>query len=239
MAGPPDFVGIGVQKAGTTWWYSLIVEHPRVSDRPSIHKERHFFARFGAEAFGPGDIAQFHGWFPRRAGTITGEWTPDYFFYPWVPPLLAAAAPEARLLLILRDPIERFRSGLAHQRRSGADHVGSMQAEAIGRSLYAGALRRWQDHFPASQILVLQYEACVADPERHLERTYTFLGLDPEFRPRDLGGRVNTTAEKARLPADALGRLREILAPDLALLAELLPDLDMSLWPTAGRETSS
>ena len=47
--GPPGFVGIGVQKAGTSWWYRLVVDHPQVSHRPSIHKERHFFARFGTD----------------------------------------------------------------------------------------------------------------------------------------------------------------------------------------------
>jgi hypothetical protein len=234
--GPPDFVGIGVQKAGTSWWYRLIIEHPLVSDRSSIHKERHFFARFGAEEFGPGDIADYRGWFPRWPGTITGEWTPDYFYYPWVPSLLAAAAPDARLLLMLRDPVQRFRSGLAHQLRNGADHVGSMQAEAVGRSLYSQSLRRWQRQFPSSQLLVLQYEACVADPDKQLERTYAFLGLDPDFRPSNLEGEVNKTEEvKAGLPADALDRLVEIVEPDLAALAELLPEFDLSLWPSAGR----
>ncbi len=43
--GPPDFVGIGVQKAGTTWWYRLLTAHPGVSSRPGIHKERHFLSR--------------------------------------------------------------------------------------------------------------------------------------------------------------------------------------------------
>ena len=94
-AGPPDFVGIGAQKAGTTWWYSLIAAHPGVTSRPDIHKERHFLSRFGAERFTPTDIDRYHGWFPRRAGTIAGEWTPDYLSCPWVAPLLSLAAPRA------------------------------------------------------------------------------------------------------------------------------------------------
>jgi hypothetical protein len=232
--GPPGFVGIGVQKAGTSWWYRLIVRHPDVSD-PPIHKERHFFARFGAEAFGPGAIDDYHAWFPRQVGTMAGEWTPDYFYYPWVPSLLAEAAPDTKLLLILRDPVQRFRSGLAHQVRNGADHVGSAQAEAVGRSLYSDALRRWQACFPPEQLLVMQYETCVAAPVRQLVKTYEFLGLDPSYRPADLREEVNKTVEaKAGLPEDALGRLEEIFAPDLAALAGLLPDLDLSLWPSAG-----
>ena len=46
--GPPDFVGIGVQKAGTTWWYELMLTHPGIFAPAGIHKERHFFDRFGA-----------------------------------------------------------------------------------------------------------------------------------------------------------------------------------------------
>ena len=127
-------------------------------------------------------------WFPRLVGTIAGEWTPDYFYYPWVPALLAEAAPAAKLLLILRDPVQRFRSGLAHQIRNGADHVGSTQAEAIGRSLYSDALRRWRACFPAEQLLIMLYEECVAEPGKQLARTYEYLGLDPDFQPADIAG---------------------------------------------------
>ena len=91
-AGAPDFVGIGVQKAGTTWWYTLILSHPDVSSRSNIHKERHFFDRFGSRSFATSDISDYHGWFPRSPGTRAGEWTPDYFSYAWVPPLLHRAA---------------------------------------------------------------------------------------------------------------------------------------------------
>jgi Sulfotransferase family len=233
-SGPPGFVGIGVQKAGTSWWHRLIIDHPQVSDRPSIHKERHFFARFGAEQFTATDVADYHAWFPRKIGTITGEWTPDYFAYPWVPPLMAKAAPDTRLLVILRDPVQRFRSGLAHQIRNGADHVGSSQAEALGRSLYADSLRRWRANFPAEQLLVLQYEQCVADPSGQLARTYAHLGLDEGHRPADLAGEVNKTVEgKADLPADARARLEEIVAADIADLTTQLPEFDFSLWTSA------
>ena len=58
--GPPDFVGIGVQKGGTTWWYDLLMTHPRLYARADIHKERHYFDRFGAEAVGlPPDACVF------------------------------------------------------------------------------------------------------------------------------------------------------------------------------------
>ena len=57
VAGAPDFVGIGVQKAGTSWWYELIAAHPQVTARPDLHKERHYFDRFAMKAFGPAEVA--------------------------------------------------------------------------------------------------------------------------------------------------------------------------------------
>ena len=223
-----------MQKAGTSWWYQMIMRHPGVSGRPSIHKERHFFARFGAEPFGPSDVADYRAWFPHERGTISGEWTPDYFDCPWVPELMAQAAPDGRMLVVLRDPVQRFRSGLAHQSRDGGDHVGSVQTRALQRSLYANALRRWQSYFPPEQLLVLQYEACAARPIDQLVRTYEFLGLDPDYRPPNLSAKVNRTViTKADLPEDARARLEELVAPDVAALTGLAPDLDLSLWPSA------
>jgi hypothetical protein len=233
--GPPEFVGIGVQKAGTTWWFRLIVEHPDASQVLSVNKELHFFARFGAQAFGSSDVADYHRQFPRRKGAVTGEWTPDYLYYPWVPPLVAQAAPDAKLLLILRDPIERFRSGLAGEIRNGAAHVGATIAEVVGYTMYAENLRRWLDHFPVEQILILQYERCVDQPEEQLALTYRFLGLDPDYHPTTIRRPVNKTIEdKISLDPDVKSRLRDIFAPDVAELAKLVPALDLSLWDGIG-----
>jgi hypothetical protein len=243
--GPPDFVGIGAQKAGTTWWFQLIIGHPQATNLLTtatghdlfgpIQKERHFFGRFGTESFGDEHVAQYHRWFPRRRGTITGEWTPDYLAYPWVPPLVARAAPEAKLLLILRDPVTRFRSGYASAIRHGSAHVGETVAQAMEHSMYAANVARWLDHFPAGQLLVLQYERCVADPAQQLKETYRFLGLDPDYRPADLERPINATREgKTRIDDDVTRRLREVFAPDVAALARLVPSLDLSLWEEVG-----
>jgi hypothetical protein len=230
--GPPDFVGIGVQKAGTTWWYQLIVSHPDVSARPGIHKERHFLSRFGTAAFGPAEIRDYHGWFPRRPGTMAGEWTPDYLYFPWVPPLLAAAAPDVRLVVMLRDPIERFRSGLAHQLRHRAPPTGATVAEAVVRGFYHQSLARWCEHFASDRLLLLQYERCTRDPAGELARSYRFLGLDDGFHPEHLGRPVAVTAEgKVDLDDDARRRLIDTYTPDVVALAGRLPGIDLSLWP--------
>ncbi|HTU37560.1 MAG TPA: sulfotransferase [Acidimicrobiales bacterium] len=234
VAGPPDFVGIGAQKAGTTWWFGLIASHPEVAHRADIHKERHFFDRFATNSFGPEDCAQYHGWFPRRAGTVTGEWTPDYLHLGWVPPLLMETAPRAQLLVLLRDPVERFGSGLAHHRGHRGALTAEVYADALVRGFYGQALEEWRRHYPPEQILVLQYERCVQDPWGELERTYQFLGLPP-FRPDAVTEHVNKKRTEVALPDDACRRLREVYAPDVMKLVESTPDVEPSLWPNFSR----
>ncbi len=231
--GPPDFVGIGVQKGGTSWWYQLIVDHPDVSARDAIHKERHYLSHFGAEPFGSGEVRRYAEWFPRRPGTIAGEWTPDYLAYPWVAPLLARAAPGAKVLVMLRDPVERFRSGLSFRLGQGAPDNVETVVDAVNQGFYARHLRRYLDHFPEEQILVLQYEKCIIDPAGQLAATYRFLGLS-EHAPEHLLRPVNVSGRKLDLDPGAHRRLAELYAPDLADLAALVPGLDLSLWPTGG-----
>ncbi len=228
-AGPPDFVGIGVQKGGTSWWYELIADHPGVTVRDTIHKERHYLSHFGTEPFGAEEVKRYEGWFPRRAGTIAGEWTPDYLAYPWVAPLLARAAPSTKLLVILRDPLERLRSGLSFRLSQGALHTESTVAEAVRQSFYAGPLRHFLDYFPAEQLLVLQYERCITDPAGQLAATYRFLGLT-DHQPEDLRRPVNVSGNKLAIDPEARTRLIDLYAPDVADLASLRPDLDLSLW---------
>jgi hypothetical protein len=229
-AGPPDFVGIGVQKGGTSWWYELIADHPWVTSRSDIHKERHYLSRFGIEPFQNTDVETYHGWFPRWDGTITGEWTPDYLGYPWVAGLLARAAPEAKLLVILRDPVERFRSGLSFRLSQGAFATEATVTEAFRQGFYARCLRRFLDYFPAEQFLVLQYERCAADPGRELDATYRFLGL-PEYRPDRLDRSINVSSEKVPIHQEALQRLTDLYTPDVHELLTLFPHIDTSLWP--------
>ncbi len=241
VTGPPDFVGVGVQKAGTSWWYELIVEHPQVFERSDIPKERHYLSQFCVEPFGPAEVRNYHGWFPRTAGTVTGEWTPDYFAYPWVAPLLAEAAPEAKILVLLRDPVDRFRSGLTFRHRMGAPHTSVTVADAVRQGFYARWLARLYEFFPASQVLVQQYERCRIDPAGQLEATYEFLELE-QYRPTELRREVNVSSGgKIDLDSGARHRLIECYADDVAALAQLVPGLDLSLWSnfTDGATTSS
>jgi hypothetical protein len=228
--GPPDFVGIGVQKAGTSWWYELIADHPGVWARPDLHKERQYFSHLADRPFGPAEVATYAAWFPRRPGTLTGEWTPDYFGFAWVAPLLAEAAPQAKLLVLLRDPVERFRSGLSYRLSQGAEPTDATVADAVRQGFYARCLRRYLDHFAEDRILVLQYESCAADPLPQLQATYRFLGLS-EHVPVDLLRPVNPSGEKVPLDTEARSRLADLYRADVDELCRLVPTIDRSRWP--------
>jgi hypothetical protein len=238
VVGPPDFVGIGAQKSGTTRWYELIAAHPDVASRADIHKERHFFGRFAVRPFGEADTETYHSWFPRPVGAIAGEWTPDYLNQPWVPPLVAKSAPDVRLLLLVRDPVERFRSGLSHHHRHAGRITADVHADAVARGFYGRWLELWLAHVPRDRVLVLQYERCVADPAGELERTYRFLGLSP-FNPPGLWSRVSASRELAPLDPDVRRRLAGVYTRDIRLLCELVPDLDLDLWPSAAGSRAS
>ncbi len=229
--GSPDFVGIGVQKAGTTWWYHLLVSHPDVAEHPTVHKERHFFDRFATAEFGSEDAERYRGWFPRPADTVTGEWTPDYFSQPRTPELLVRAAPDAKLLLLLRDPVERYRSGVAHDRRMGAYRRERSEAVALERGFYRRWLDLWLQSFDRQQLLVLQFEQCVLDPVGQYLSTLEFLGLD-EFHPDHLQLTERSDQRpQDSLPIDERRRLVQAYESDVLALAERLPGLDLRLWP--------
>lgn len=230
--GAPDFVGVGTQKSGTTWWYLVIATHPGVHDVKAANKERHFFGRYFDAPFTNDDVLSYHRWFPRPDDRLVGEWTPGYMHQQWVPRLLAEAAPDAKLLVLLRDPIERYRSGLTHYAARGSHLESHLAIEAVARGMYAQQLR-WLTHsFPTEQILVLQYEACRNDPLTASRRTFEFLGVDPEQETAGIASEVNATrVEKIVVPDHLRRTLQELYQPEIEDLLTLVPEIDLDLWP--------
>jgi hypothetical protein len=231
--GPPDFVGIGAQKAGTSWWYDLVCSHPGVYCHPDFHKERHFLSALGAGYdLGIDRLADYEGWFPRPPGTVTGEWTPDYLYFHWVPELLSRVAPSAKLLVLLRDPIERFRSGLTHQSVNGSGGSAAGAEEAFARGLYASQLARWAGYFPREQFLVLQYERCRQDPAGQLAATYAFLGLDDGFVPPGADEPPPPpVVQRPVLSEERRALLVGLYQDDVIALVRSYPEVDLGLWP--------
>ncbi len=234
ISGPPDFVGVGTQRSGTTWWFQTLLGHPQIRAPKGKRKEQHFFDRFCAQELTGADIAEYHARFPRKPGQIAGEWTPRYMHDFWTPPLIARAAPEAKLLIMFRDPIERFRSGVPHRlSRTAEARMEAVTADAIERGRYATQLERVLAYHDAERILILQYEKCVADPATHYRRTLEFLGVDPEHEHDGFQTRRGTTqaAKKQPLWDDMMDGLRAVMEPEVLRLAAMTPEIDIARWP--------
>jgi hypothetical protein len=202
----------------------------------------HWFDRFWAQDPQAGLRADYAGWFPRPEGGITGEWTPTYLADVWVPPLLAEAAPDTRIVVLLADPLPRFLA--AYARAVAAQPPRWDERDAIGqfmRGLHAEQLRALWRVFPRGQVMLLQEEACRDDPAGQLARTFTYLGVAPDASlaaptmqapaaPRDPGAAVHEPIRRA---------IENAYAVEVEQLALLAPELDFDRWsiphPGGGR----
>jgi hypothetical protein len=229
--GPPTFIGIGTMKSGTSWWSHQLFSHPDVAG--AVRKELHYFQHGWNKVFDEDAIRRYHRYFPRPPGMVTGEWTPRYMTDPWTPARLRKAAPEARLLVNLRDPMPRLISNLRHYINRWGPLAPRFLIEAIEQGRYATQLRRVLQHFPRQQVLVLQLENCIEEPERELARTYRFVGLDPDFVPDELHQpRKVARGEPLDLGGELYDAALEIYSEEMKLLAEDWPELDLSRWPS-------
>ena len=233
--GPPDFVGVGTQRSGTTWWFRELLSHPGIRAPRKGRKELHFFDRYGAEPLLDEHIPEYFDLFRRHPHQICGEWTPRYMGDPWTLRLLKRVVPDAKLLVLLRDPIERYRSGIVHEASRSRKTRKRFQiaSDAIERGRYATQLRRVYDHFDADRVLVLQYERCTTDTLAQYARTLRFLGVDDSHVPEDMKRARGTTmaAKKTNLWADMLEGLHAALDGEVLELRTMVPDLDVSAWP--------
>jgi hypothetical protein len=230
---PPDFVGVGAQRAGTTWWFSLLLQHPLIDGPNGLPKELHFFDPYWKQSFDSNAIARYREYFARPRGHLAGEWTPRYMHDAWVPPLLARAAPDAKVLVMVRDPIDRYVSGLAFDLSRGAPAHPVIATDAFARGLYYRQLSHLLTYFKKEQILLLQYEKCVADTDGELSKTLRFLGVHGlESGKGSAVERVNASHRtKPRLSETELTVLAAAYADDVLALARAFSEIDLDLWP--------
>lgn len=242
----PGYIVIGTHKGGTSSIQSYLIQHPQLSG--GTHKEVHFFDY------------QFHrglNWyrsvFPRTAdlpvGTVTGEATPFYMVHPLVPERIAKTLPDVKLIVLLRDPVERSISHYYHQVRRGREkldlHQGfAAEAERISdekrrllagevfkpepfrrfsyteRSLYADQLKRWFKYFPREQFFIDTSERFYSDTENFLKDVFGFIGVDPSARIPNLRPR-NVGLPREDDP-ELKAKLSEYFAPHNKELEALL-----------------
>ncbi len=201
----PDFFVAGAPKAGTTALHAALAQHPSLY--LSAVKEPKFFLTDGPPPTqgGPGDAKTYreHVW--RRPdyealfeaappGTLRGESTPFYLYSRDALQRIREQVPQARLILVLRDPIERAHSNWAHLWSAGLDPIddflGACAAEdqraAAGWAdfwrykklgLYGEQLEYLYQLFPREQVLQFRYRTMVDDPAGTLDKICGFLGV--------------------------------------------------------------
>jgi hypothetical protein len=208
-----------------------IADHPDVAPSRSVDDAALAFGRFGTDGFGPDQIDRFHALFPRRPGRIIGHWSADGLSYPWVAPLLARAAPRAKVIVLVRDPVDLLQAGLAATADRPPD-TGWNLADHVDQGFFGSQLTRLRGVFPPDQVRVLQYERCLLDPAGVLAQTFEFLGVDASERPvLPHPPSAEARARGVRLDTAAWSRLCAMYADDVAVLSHLLPGLDLGLWP--------
>ena len=211
---PQHFFLIGAMKAGTSSMYEHLAAHPAIY--PASRKEPRFFANPGPSA------RDFSAYAALFAGRTTETWTFEastaYTKYPMisgVPERIHAAFPEARMIYLLRDPVERICSAYLHnlaagrERRSLEEAVFGDSPEYLSVSRYHLQVSQYLRVFPRQRILLLFFEAFIADVGGTLEQVARFLQLESGFDPVETTRRDNETAAK-RVPGrslDALTRL--------------------------------
>jgi len=194
-----DFLIIGAAKCGTTSLYNYLIQHPQVL--PAIQKEVHYF-----------DFNYYRGldWyknqFPEKvASKIIGEASPFYLYHPLVPEKVFKLLPQTKLIILLRDPVERAISDYFYT-KPGMDFESALQKEVeivkpeldkinnkqsydinlirkysyLTRGIYIEQIKRWRQYFAQEQMLILIYEDLCNDPKDTVNKVFKFLGL-PEL----------------------------------------------------------
>jgi hypothetical protein len=193
----PNFLVIGAQKAATTSIYFLLKSHYDVF--MAEKKELHFFNTDYNHQRGLRFYSSyFLGWKGEKA---IGEATPGYLHNPEVPKRIYDAIPNVKLIVSLRDPIDRAYSAYVMQQSKGSEFPGRSFEEAVkatpeyiefGR--YHKHLLRYLNYFSKTQFCILLYEELKTDPHKFYKSIFDFLEIDrlellQEDLPRpNLGG---------------------------------------------------
>ncbi len=195
----PDFLGIGAQKGGTTYLHGMLNCHPDVF--LATPKEQHFFSLHWQRG-----VAWYSNQF-ESAGLHQrcGEITPYYLFHPESPKRIYGLHPTVKLIVLLRDPVERTLSQYFHSQRLGLEtleledaldaeaerlygsetdlaaghsHQSHQQHSYLSRSRYEEQINRYLKFFLPSQLLILSSESLFACPQNSWAQVLDFLELD-------------------------------------------------------------
>ncbi len=188
----PNFLYIGTSKAGSTWLFNALSIHPDVFLAPS--KGLYYFDSH----FDNGPTwyqQQFAGADGKPA---VGEISHSYLSSEQAPTRIAALNPAMRLLVCLREPVDRAFSDYLDLTKNG-QFDGSFEAaleqypRLVDRGRYATHLRRYLEHFPPEQLHVALFDDLGSDPQAYADKVFEFLGVPPFELP--------ASALQRRMPA--------------------------------------
>ena len=253
----PTFLIIGAQKSGTRWLRINLGKHPEVYTAPS---ETQFFHSPGHVRDARSRLvpAQFPGW---AGESIVGEATPGYMMWRHRPrrvaERIAAAVPDARLIAILRNPVDRAQSALIHHEQQGEIPPKSSLLEVIGQrppendslglvagGWYAASLKPYRQLF-GDQLLVVLHDDVMADPGRVYLRSLVHIGADVDFVPSDLetvlfssqrlrgSGSSEASDGRRELSEEERQRVFAYFRSDVRALESMI-DRDLSSWDPGG-----
>lgn len=237
----PEALIIGAPKSGTTSFAAALTNHPQLWVHP--RKELHFFD--GRWEWGQSWYRCQFPVFQAGAQIIRLEATPNYLQLPEAPERLHGLIPTARLVVVLREPLDRAVSWYHHMTRQEGlrkplaevietelngllelseqerSKLGWFGSNCLAGSLYVSQIKRWQRFFKPEQLLLLAFEDIVQNPLLASQKVAIHIGVDPNlFTPKLAFLKLNAA------PATYLA-----LAPELAeRCREILLNADCSLW---------
>lgn len=205
-----DFILIGAQKSGTTAVASYLSQHPELAIRSDREPSFFAFPNKSPDYVGPGDeLANINFIHDLGAytqflnssgyGRLRGENSVVYLYLPQCAINIQRMAPQARIIVILRDPVDRAYSSYMHLRRDGRetelDFARALELEPSRRKAnwetlwhyrevgnYADQLQRYFDTFPQEQLLIVRYEELRDDMSKVLARVCEFLSVDATYQ---------------------------------------------------------
>jgi len=244
-----DFIVAGAQKSGTTALHYFLSKHPGIALPDK--QELHFFddeERFAGEANYDALHRSFH---LKRRWSIAGECTPIYVY--WKPAIerIWKYNPEVKLLVLLRNPIERAFAHWNMQRFKGREPLDFLEAvkeeksrmqEAlplqsrrfsyVDRGFYSEQLARLFKFFPREQIKVIKSEEFRDKNRETLNSVFRFLGVQPLIGRRNKDR--NVVPYERAITAKERQYLHDILSEDIAKVEQML-GWDCSDWKYSGK----
>lgn len=232
----PAYVIVGTKRGGSTALAAWLARHPQVAPCRA-GKGTHYFDVNHARG-----AAWFRSQFPPPRGSwrVTGEASPYYMFHPLAPQRIRESLPDAKIIVVLREPVDRawshyrrevdtgyetltFADALAAEPERlegeadriladpGYDSTAHRHHSYASRGRYAEQIARLHRLFDPDRILILQSEALFASPNDELAKVWAFLGLNPVV----LDGLVpvKRSVGPANRPQDVIDRLREHFEP--------------------------